>query len=169
MSRERTVVNDLIFNTRLHQMRFEGPRPVEPAKRLAIVACMDSRLDIFDLFVLSIGDAHVMRNAGGLATDDMLRSLVLSQRALGTREIVLVHHTDCGLQKFTEEEMQAQIRADVGEPAPYAFGAFTDVDEDVRRSLRRVREHRFLPHRDHVRGFVYDVTTGHLREIHVTD
>ena len=169
MSHERTVVDQLLFNTRLHQMRFEGPRPVEPAKRLAIVACMDSRLDIFDLFGLTIGEAHVMRNAGGLVTDDMLRSLVLSQRALGTREIILVHHTDCGLQKFTEDEMQARIAADVGEPAPYAFGAFTDVDEDVRRSLQRVREHRFLPHRDHVRGFVYEVATGTLREIHLPD
>ncbi len=165
MSRHQTVIDDLLYHARLHQMQFSGPRPVEPARHLAIVACMDSRLDIFSLFGLGVGDAHVIRNAGGVVTDDTLRSLVLSQRALGTREIVLVHHTDCGLQKVSEEEMQARIRADVGEPTPYAFEMFDDVDEDVRRSLRRVREHRFLPHRDGARGFVYEVETGTLREI----
>jgi carbonic anhydrase len=165
----QTVTDALVAEARRHQDRFDGPHPVEPAKRLAIVSCMDSRIDIFDLFGLGIGEAHVIRNAGGVVTNDTLRSLVLSQRALGTREIILVHHTDCGLQKVTEDEMQARIRADVGENAPYAFETFTDVDAAVRRSLRRVHEHRFLPHRDAARGFVYDVMTGELREVQPSD
>ena len=155
----------LLYEARLHAARFGGPRPVIPAKHLAIVTCMDSRIDVFDLFGLNVGDAHVIRNAGGLVTDDTLRSLVLSQRVLRTREVVLVHHTDCGLQAIREDELQAQLFAETGERPPYAFGAFDDVDESVRDGLARVRAHRFLPHRDRVRGFVYEVETGVLREV----
>ena len=158
-------IDDLLFAARMHAARFGGPRPVVPAKHLAIVTCMDSRIDVFDLFGLNIGDAHVIRNAGGIVTDDTLRSLVLSQRALGTREIVLVHHTDCGLQKIDEDELREQLRAETGESPPYAFGAFDDVDAAVRRAVARVKEHRFLAHRDHTRGFVYDVENGTLREV----
>jgi len=158
-------LDDLLYEARLHAARFGGPRPVVPAKHLAVVTCMDSRIDVFDLFGLNVGDAHVIRNAGGLVTDDVLRSLVLSQRALGTREIVLVHHTDCGLQKIDEGKLREQLRTETGEPPPYAFGAFDDVDAAVRRAVARVKEHRFLAHRDRTRGFVYEVETGNLREV----
>jgi carbonic anhydrase len=163
--RERFVTDELLYEARLHSARFGGMRPVVPAKHFAIVTCMDSRIDVFDLFGLAIGDAHVIRNAGGLVTDDVLRSLVLSQRVLQTRGVVLVHHTDCGLQTIREDEIQAQLLAETGEAPPYAFGAFEDVDDAVRHALTRVREHRFLPHRDRVRGFVYVVETGDLREV----
>lgn len=162
---DRPVTDALLYEARLHAARFGEPRPVLPAKHLAIVTCMDSRIDVFDVFGLGVGDAHVIRNAGGLVTNDVLRSLVLSQRALGTREIILVHHTDCGLQKIREGEMEAQLTAEVGQAPPYRFGAFTDVDQAVRAALARVREHAYLPHREEVRGFVYDVGTGGLREV----
>jgi carbonic anhydrase len=158
-------MDNLLFAARMHAARFGGARPVVPAKHLAIVTCMDSRIDVFDLFGLNVGDAHVIRNAGGLVTDDVLRSLVLSQRALGTREIVLVHHSDCGLQKIREDELQETLRAETGESPPYAFGAFDDVDAAVRRAVARVKEHRFLAHRDRTRGFVYEIETGTLREV----
>jgi len=162
---ERSIVDDLLYEAWLHASRYGGPRPVVPAKHLAIVSCMDSRIDIFDLFGLAIGDAHVIRNAGGIVTDDVLRSLVLSQRVLRTREIALVHHTDCGLQKIREAEFRAELAAEYGVPPPYEFGAFEDVDDAVRRAIARVGEHRFLPHRDRIRGFVYEVETGVLREV----
>jgi len=126
---------------------------------------MDSRIDTFHIFGLQSGEVHVLRNAGGIITDDMLRSLVLSQRLLLTREVILVHHTDCGLNNADEEQLRDQIRAETGAEPPYAFGTFRDVDEAVRRAIARVREHPFLPHRDRVRGFVYAVETGHLREV----
>jgi len=144
---------------------FEGPRAVIPAKHVAIVTCMDSRIDMFRIFGLDSGEAHILRNAGGLATDDMLRSLVLSQRLLRTREVMLVHHTNCGLHGTDEDALRAQIAAEVGRDVPYAFGSFTDLDGAVRTAIARVREHPFLPHRDRVRGFVYDVDTGRLREV----
>ncbi len=165
MPSHRSITDELLYEAQLHAARFGGQRPVVPAKHLAIVACMDSRIDVFDLFGLSIGDAHVIRNAGGILTDDVLRSLVLSQRVLQTREIVLVHHTDCGLQQIREDEFRAQLLAETGAMPAYAFGAFTDVDESVRCAMTLVREHGFLPHRDHVRGFVYEVETGVLREV----
>jgi carbonic anhydrase len=126
---------------------------------------MDSRLAVFGMLGLALGDAHVIRNAGGVVTDDVLRSLVISQRLLGTREVVLVHHTDCGMLTFTDADMKARIRAEVGSEPPFSFEAFTDLDASVRRSIARIRESLFVPHRDHVRGFVYDVRTGALREV----
>ncbi len=126
---------------------------------------MDSRIDTFRIFGLDSGEAHVMRNAGGLATDDMLRSLVLSQRLLKTREVILMHHTNCGLDGTDEAALLAEIAAETGEAPPYAFGSFRGVDDAVRRAIVRVREHPYLPHRDNVRGFVYEVETGHVREI----
>jgi carbonic anhydrase len=163
--RYRSVVDELLYEARLHASRFGGPRPVVPAKHLAIVSCMDSRIDVFDVFGLGIGDAHVIRNAGGIVTDDVLRSLVLSQRVLGTREVLLVHHTDCGLQQIREAEFQAELAAEHGVAPPYEFGAFENVDDAVRRAIARVAEHRYLPHRDRIRGFVYEVETGILREV----
>jgi carbonic anhydrase len=158
-------IDNLLYEARLHAARFGAPRPVIPAKHLAIVTCMDSRIDVFDVFGLNVGDAHVIRNAGGVVTDDVLRSLVLSQRALGTREIVLMHHTDCGLQKIREDELRAMLEAETGTALPYAFGAFDDVDAAVRRAVALVKEHPFLAHRERTRGFVYDVETGTLREV----
>jgi carbonic anhydrase len=126
---------------------------------------MDSRIDIFRIFGLDSGEAHILRNAGGLASDDTLRSLVLSQRLLETREIVLMHHTKCGLHNADERKLRDDIAKDVGSAPPYDFGAFEDVDDAVRAAIVRVREHPYLPHRDSVRGFVYEVETGHVREV----
>ena len=162
-----TAIDELITNAVAHEADFEGPRAVVPARHVTIVTCMDSRIDIFRIFGLDSGEAHILRNAGGLVTDDMLRSLVLSQRVLQTREIVLMHHTNCGLHKTDEAALRAAIAVDAGHEPPYAFGAFTDLDEAVRNAIRRVREHPYLPHRDRVRGFVYEVETGHVREVHV--
>jgi len=136
-----------------------------PASGVAIVACMDARLCLERLLGLQPGDAHVLRNAGGIVTDDMLRSLTLSQRLLGTREVMLVHHTDCGMTSFRDEELAEAIAAEVGARPPFALGAFEDAAEDVRRSIAAVRGCPFLPHRDAVRGFLYEVETGRLREI----
>ncbi len=160
-----TATDALLAAARAREAGFEGSRAVIPTRHVAIVTCMDSRIDTFRIFGLESGQAHVLRNAGGLATDDMLRSLVLSQRRLQTREIILVHHTDCGLHRTDEPALLAEIAADTGEVPPYAFGSFKDVDEAVRRAIVRVREHPYLPHRNNVRGFVYDVETGHLREL----
>ena len=162
-----SAIDELIANAIAHEADFEGPRAVIPAKHVAIVTCMDSRIDNFRIFGLDSGEAHILRNAGGLVTDDMLRSLVLSQRLLQTRAVILMHHTNCGLHGTDEPALRAQIAADTGAEPPYAFGAFEDIDAAVRGAITRVREHRFLPHRDNVRGFVYDVETGHLREVFV--
>jgi carbonic anhydrase len=163
----RSAIDELLGNAIAHEADFEGPRAVIPAKHVAIVTCMDSRIDSFRIFGLDSGEAHILRNAGGLVTDDVLRSLVLSQRLLGTREVILMHHTNCGLHGTDEPALRAAIAAETGQAPPYAFGAFEDIDEAVRAALQRVRAHAFLPHRDHVRGFVYEVETGHLREVAV--
>jgi len=159
------IIDELLRNAVAHEADFEGPRAVIPSKHVAIVTCMDSRIDNFRIFGLDSGEAHILRNAGGLATDDMLRSLVLSQRLLGTREVILMHHTNCGLHGTDEPALRAQIAAETGAEPPYAFGAFEDIDEAVRTAVARVREHPFLPHRDRVRGFVYEVETGRVREV----
>jgi carbonic anhydrase len=160
-----STIDGLVANAVAHETDFEGPRSLIPSKHVALVTCMDSRLDMFRIFGLDSGEAHILRNAGGLVTEDMLRSLVLSQRLLQTRDVVLVHHTNCGLHGTDEGALRAQIAAETGRELPYAFGTFTDLDEAVRTAIRRVRDHPFLPHRDNVRGFVYEVETGHLREI----
>jgi carbonic anhydrase len=161
----RTATDDLVESARAHEAEFPGPRDVVPKRHIAIVTCMDSRIDIFAAFGLELGEAHIIRNAGGLVTDDVLRSLVISQSLLATREVVLIHHTNCGLHRADEAKLAAQLRERAGADPPYAFGAFADLDDAVRAAVARVREHPFLPHRDHVRGFVYDVGNGHLREI----
>jgi carbonic anhydrase len=161
----RSAIDELLGNAVKHEADFEGPCSVIPAKRVAIVTCMDSRIDAFRIFGLDSGEAHIIRNAGGLVTEDVLRSLVLSQRLLQTREVILMHHTNCGLHGADEEALRAQISADTGHAPPYAFGAFSDIAEAVRSAIARVRGHQFLPHRDHVRGFVYAVETGRLREV----
>jgi carbonic anhydrase len=136
-----------------------------PSRRLAVVACMDARLNLFGVLGLREGDAHLIRNAGGVVTDDVIRSLAISQRKLGTREVVLVHHTDCGMLTFTDDEFRHELEDEVGIRPPWAAEAFRDLDADVRQSMARVRTSPYLPHRDAVRGFVYEVETGRLREV----
>ena len=142
---------------------------VRPSRRLAIVTCMDSRLDVFAALGLSDGEAHILRNAGGVITDDVVRSLAISQRRLGTREVMLIHHTDCGMQSLTDDGFRAELQDATGIAPAFAIESFADVDVDVRQSILRVRRSPFLPHRDRVRGFVYDVDTHELREVDVAD
>ena len=139
--------------------------PRNPARKLAVVACMDARLNVFEMLGLELGDAHVIRNAGGVVTDDTIRSLTISQRRLGTERIVLVHHTDCGMLSFTEDEFRRDLMADTGMKPPWAVEAFTDLEADLRQSMARVRQSPFLRHRDDVRGFIYDVDAGTLTEV----
>lgn len=161
-----TVIDDLLAANREYAARFHDPGvSVRPALRLAVVSCMDSRIDLFEVLGLRNGEAHIIRNAGGVVTDDVVRSLLLSQRALGTERVLLVHHTDCGLHKVDEEEFGREVEAEVGRPLPFALEAFDDLDDDVRRSIARVRGNPFLGRTVEVRGFVYDVDTGELREV----
>ena len=139
--------------------------PSPPGKQAAIVACMDARLETGRMLGLEEGDAHVIRNAGGVVTEDVLRSLVISQRLLGTREIILIHHTDCGMLTFKDDDVKANIEADTGLRPSFALEAFPNLDDDVRQSIRRIRACPFIPAKDQIRGFVYDVETGRLNEV----
>jgi carbonic anhydrase len=143
----------------------KGDLPTPPASRAAVVACMDARLNPYGLLGLTEGDAHVIRNAGGAVTEDVIRSLTISQRLLGTTEIILIHHTGCGMLAFRDDDVKAQIEADTGLRPPFALEAFPDLDKEVRQSIARVKASPFIPHKDSVRGFVYEVATGRLREI----
>src|SRR5438034_3568831 len=136
-----------------------------PGKHTAVVACMDARLNPYGVLGLSEGDSHVIRNAGGVVTDDVIRSLAISQRLLGTREIILIHHTDCGMLTFHDDDLKAQIEADTGIRPPFALEAFADPTRDVRQSMARIAASPFVPHKDQVRGFVYDVKSGRLEEV----
>jgi carbonic anhydrase len=160
------LTDRLLANNEEHAAaRGAGHLDVQPSLHLAIVACMDSRLNVFDALGLEDGQAHVLRNAGGVITDDVIRSLALSQRKLGTREIVLIHHTDCGLEKVTDDGFRNELQEDTGMAPSFAIESFTDVEASVRGSIARIRNSPFLPHRDRVRGFVYDVDTGRLSEV----
>ena len=160
------VADELLANNRLYADALaEQHVDIRPARALAIVTCMDSRLNVFEALGLEEGDAHVLRNAGGVITDDMIRSLTISQRLLGTREVMLIHHTDCGMQKLSDDGFRAELQADTGVAPEFAIESFTDLDAAVRQSILRVRRSVFLPHRDRVRGFVYDVDTHRLREV----
>ena len=143
----------------------KGDLPVPPARRAAIVTCMDARIETGRLLGLEEGDAHVIRNAGGVVTDDVLRSLLISQRLLGTTEIILIHHTDCGMVTFRDDEVKDRIEAETGLRPSFALEAFADVEEDVRQSMRRILACPFIPVKDRIRGFVYDVKTGRLNEV----
>ena len=143
-----------------------GHLDVRPNRKLAIVTCMDSRIDVFAALGLNGGEAHILRNAGGVVTDDVIRSLAVSQRKLGTREVMLIHHTNCGMQSLTDDGFRAELQQATGVAPAFAIESFTDVEADVRQSILRVRQSQFLAHRDMVRGFVYDVDTNRLREIH---
>ena len=143
----------------------KGDKPLPPAKHVAVVACMDARIDTGRLLGLEEGDAHIIRNAGGVVTDDVIRSLAISQRLLGTTEIVLIHHTDCGMLTFNDDAVKADIERDTGLRPSFALEAFSDLEEDVRQSIRRIEASPFIPHKDGVRGFVYDVRSGRLNEV----
>jgi len=161
-----SVTDELVRNNQAYSAGFDqGGLPMPPSKHLAVVACMDARLDVYRLLGLELGEAHVIRNAGGVVSEDTVRSLVISQRLLGTREIVLIHHTDCGMLTFRDDPVKDQILADVGIRPPFALEAFPDPDDDVRQSMARLRASPFLVHKDRIRGFVYEVETGRLREV----
>jgi carbonic anhydrase len=161
-----TATDEFLDANRAYADQFEkGDKPLPPAKKVAVVACMDARIETGRLLGLEEGDAHVIRNAGGVVTDDVIRSLVISQRLLGTREIVLLHHTECGMLTFHDDEVKADIERDTGLRPPFALEAFSNLEDDVRQSARRVRASAFVPHKTSIRGFVYDVATGKLNEV----
>ena len=161
-----SVTDELLENNRNYAESFDkGDLPLPPAKGVAVVACMDARLNVYGMLGLQEGDAHVIRNAGGVITDDEIRSLAISQRLLGTREIILVHHTDCGMLTFTEDEFKGQIQDEVGVKPHFSMEAFSDLEEDVHQSIARIKASPFIPNKDSVRGFVYEVETGRLREV----
>lgn len=161
-----SVTNQLLDNNDRYAKSFsKGDLPMPPGKKLAVLACMDARLDVHKILGLEEGDAHVIRNAGGVATEDAIRSLVISQRLLGTEEIVLIHHTDCGMLTFTDDVVKADIEKDTGIRPPFALESFSDLDADIRQSIARIKASPFVPRKDRVRGFVYEVETGRLREV----
>jgi carbonic anhydrase len=161
-----SVTDELVANAARYRSTFDkGRLPLPPALHVAVVACMDARLNPYGLLGLSEGDAHVIRNAGGVVTADELRSLAISQRLLGTTEIILIHHTDCGMLTFTDDEFRLGIEAEVGIKPAWSAEAFTDPDADVRQSIGRILADPFIPQKGSVRGFVYDVRTGELREV----
>ena len=158
--------DDLLQNAREYAASFDkGEVPLLPARKVAVLACMDSRMDLVGLLGLDLGDAHMIRNAGGVVTDDAIRSLAISQRMLGTREIVLLHHTDCGMLTFSDDDFKRSLLDETGIKPAWAVEAFDDLDEDVRQSIARIQASPFIPNKDSVRGFVYDVHTGAVREV----
>lgn len=158
--------DELLANNARYAASFQNAGlPVPPARRVAVVACMDARLNVFAMLGLDEGDAHVIRNAGGVVTDDTIRSLAISQRLLGTEEVILIHHTGCGMLSFSDDEFRDAIEKDTGIRPPWAAEAFADLDGDVRQSIARIKVSPFLPHTESVRGFVYDVECGRLREV----
>ena len=161
-----SVTDDLLRNNDEFASSFsKGDLPMPPGKALAVVACMDARLNVYALLGLEEGEAHVIRNAGGVVSDDVLRSLVISQRLLGTREVILIHHTDCGMLTFTDDQVKADIEADTGLRPHFALEAFPDLERDIRQSIARITASPFVPNKDSVRGFIYDVKTGALQEV----
>ena len=161
-----STTDELLANAEAYANSFSsGDLPLPPARKIAVLACMDARLNPYGLLGLKEGDAHVIRNASGVVTDDEIRSLAISQRLLGTEEIVLIHHTDCGMLTFTDDEFKRSVQDDVGIKPEWAAEAFGDLDEDVRQSIARIEASPFIPHKN-ARGFVYDVHSGALREVH---
>jgi carbonic anhydrase len=160
-----SITDELLENNANYAAGFSGPLPLPPAKHLAVVACMDARLNVYAILGLNEGEAHVIRNAGGVITDDEVRSLTISQRLLGTEEIILIHHTDCGMLTFTDDGFKQQIQDDTGIKPAWSAEAFDDLDDDVRQSIARIQASPFIPKKDAVRGFVFDVATGRLNEV----
>ena len=161
-----STTDDLLANNEAYVASFDkGDLPLPPARKLAVVACMDARLNLYGALGLGEGDAHLIRNAGGVVTDDAIRSLAISQRLLGTEEIILIHHTGCGMLTFTDDEFKRSIEEDTGIRPEWAAEAFGDLDADVRQSIARIKASPFIPRKDAIRGFVYEVETGRLREV----
>jgi carbonic anhydrase len=161
-----SITDELLANNEAYAASFDkGDLPLPPGKKVAVVACMDARLNPYGILGLHEGDAHVIRNAGGVVTDDEIRSLAISQRLLGTEEIILIHHTDCGMLTFTDDDFKRQVQEDTGIKPEWAAEAFPDLDEDVRQSIARINASPFIPNKGSVRGFVYEVETGKLREV----
>jgi carbonic anhydrase len=161
-----SVTDELLRNNAEFASSFSnGELPMPPSRNLAVVACMDARLNVYALLGLGAGEAHVIRNAGGVVSEDVVRSLAISQRLLGTREVILVHHTDCGMLTFTDDQLKADIEADTGVRPHFALEAFSDLERDIRQSVARIKASPFVPHKDAVRGFVYDVRSGALQEV----
>jgi len=164
-----SVTDDLVRNNQSYAGSFKkGDLPLPPAKHVAVVACMDARLDVHKILGLQEGDAHVIRNAGGAVTDDAIRSIAISQRLLGTKEIILIHHTDCGMLTFHDDDLKRKIQDETGIRPAFALEAFGDLDEDVKQSIARIKASPFIPNKSSIRGFVYDVRTGRLNEVGVT-
>jgi carbonic anhydrase len=163
-----SVTDQLLQNNESYAKSFtKGDLPMPPAKHVAVLACMDARLDVHKILGLEVGEAHIIRNAGGVATDDAIRSLVISQRLLGTNEIILIHHTDCGMLTFTDDDVKGKIQAEVGIRPHFALEAFADLEDDVKQSIARIQASPFIPNKASVRGFVYDVKSGRLDEVRV--
>jgi carbonic anhydrase len=160
-----SVADEYLGNNLQYADGYQGPPSSRPSRHVAIIACMDTRLDVAALLGLGGGEAHVLRNAGGAVTDDMIRSLSVSQRLLGTTEIILIHHTDCGLSKITDDDFRSAVEAETGIRPPWAVEAFADAAADVRQSISRLKASPFVPHKDAIRGFVFDVATGRLDEV----
>lgn len=160
-----SVTDDLLANNAKYAESFHGPLPLPPAKGVAVLACMDARLNVYGILGLNEGEAHVIRNAGGVVTEDEIRSLAISQRLLGTTEIILIHHTDCGMVTFTDDGFKKSILDDTGLRPTWSAEAFPEADEDVRQSIARIKANPFIPNKDSVRGFVFDVATGKLNEV----
>ncbi|MFC8358688.1 beta-class carbonic anhydrase [Streptomyces griseorubiginosus] len=160
-----SVTDELLANNARYAESFSGPLPLPPSRQLAVVACMDARLNVYAILGLNDGEAHVIRNAGGVVTQDEIRSLAISQRLLGTEEIILIHHTDCGMLTFTDDGFKDAVQKDTGIRPPWAAEAFPDLEEDVRQSVARIKADPFVVHKDRVRGFVFDVATGRLTEV----
>jgi carbonic anhydrase len=161
-----SITDELLANNEAYAASFDkGDLPLPPGKKVAVVACMDARLNPYGILGLHEGDAHVIRNAGGVVTDDEIRSLAISQRLLGTEEIILIHHTDCGMLTFTDDDFKRQVQDDTGIKPHWSAEAFGDLDEDVRQSIARIKASPFIPQKESVRGFVYEVETGKLREV----
>lgn len=160
-----SVTDEYLANNAVYAESFTGPLPLPPSRQVAVVACMDARMNVYGILGLKDGEAHVIRNAGGVVTDDEIRSLAISQRLLGTREIILIHHTDCGMLTFTDDEFKASIQAETGIKPEWAAESFDDLETDVRQSIKRITSSPFIPHTDQVRGFIFDVATGRLAEV----
>jgi carbonic anhydrase len=160
-----SVTDEYLANNARYAENFSGPLPMPPSRHVAVVACMDARLNVYAILGLGDGEAHVIRNAGGVITDDEIRSLAISQRLLGTSEIILIHHTDCGMLTFTDDAFKRSIQDDTGIKPSWSAESFPDLDEDVRQSIARIKASPFVPHTDAIRGFVFDVATGKLNEV----
>jgi carbonic anhydrase len=160
-----SATEEYLANNARYAQSFPGALPMPPSRQTAVVACMDARLNVYEICGLNPGESHVIRNAGGVVTDDVIRSLAISQRLLGTREIILIHHTDCGMLTFTDDDFKRSIAEDTGIKPPWAAEAFPSLEDDVRQSMARIQASPFLPHKDAVRGFVFDVATGKLNEV----